>query len=176
LFDRTSSTNELYVVHTHTPRFIASWELDRETEGLDEPVIRIQGGWAAVSCQWMDPYDKATFDMEEITTSLTVAWKLFNMPEPRIHPLYLVRGSLWTRDERLVAERVSGQLADPLGALEYWRGYFAFHDRPRLPIERGDALLLVQEHGGIIELIVYGVGPTMLSFKCENEPITSSID
>ena len=78
LFDNTSSLNEIFVVHTHSPRFIARLRYDEDCDDVLPPFVGTDSGWLAVPAQWIDAYDRTTWNSQEMEDSLNVAWKQFD--------------------------------------------------------------------------------------------------
>lgn len=78
LFDDRTVENEIYAVHTQTPRFVARMQLEDEFEELPALRLEIDGGWIAVPVEWFDRYDRTTFNREEMEESANAAWKRFD--------------------------------------------------------------------------------------------------
>ena len=78
LFDNTSSPNQVFIVHTHTPRFVARLRYEEEFQEDPSVCMRIDGGWIAEPVEWFDRYDRTTFNVEEMTDSIGQAWKRFD--------------------------------------------------------------------------------------------------
>ena len=77
LIGNTSIANEVFVVHTHSPRFVARMRYEEEFEELPRPVIAVSGGWLAVPVEWTDAFDRTTWNAEEMEESLSIAWRRF---------------------------------------------------------------------------------------------------
>lgn len=78
LFDNTSALNEVFVVHTQSPRFIARLRYDEDCEEVSPPYIGIDSGWLAVPVEWFDAFDPTTWNSQEMEDSLNAAWKRFD--------------------------------------------------------------------------------------------------
>lgn len=78
LFDDRTVENEIYAVHTQTPRFVA--RIHYEEEFAEAPALRLEidGGWIAVPVEWFDKYDRTTFNRQEMEQSTGEAWKRFD--------------------------------------------------------------------------------------------------
>lgn len=72
LFGGGAEASEAFVIHTQSPRFIA---LLQDFAGASGQSIPVDGGWFAVPVEWIDPFDRSTFNIEEMQTSLNSAFE-----------------------------------------------------------------------------------------------------
>jgi hypothetical protein len=78
LFNNTSGLNQVFIVHTQSPRFIARLRYAEELQE-DPPVcLHIDGGWIVEPVEWFDRYDRTTFNREEMEASVNEAWQRFD--------------------------------------------------------------------------------------------------
>jgi hypothetical protein len=75
LLDGTSVDNEFFVIHAQSPRLIARVQYDEGCEEVSPPFVRIDGGWLAVPVEWIDRYDRTTWNSQEMEDSLNAALK-----------------------------------------------------------------------------------------------------
>ncbi|OAI52403.1 hypothetical protein AYO47_06200 [Planctomyces sp. SCGC AG-212-M04] len=77
LFDNATVDNQVFAVHTQSPRFVARLRYEEEFQE-DPPVcLHIDGGWIADPVEWFDRYDRTTFNRDEMEQSLNVSWRRF---------------------------------------------------------------------------------------------------
>ena len=78
LFDSTSVDNQVFAVHTQSPRFVARLRFEEEFQEDPPLCLHIDGGWIAEPVEWFDRYDRTTFNREEMEQSVSAAWKHFD--------------------------------------------------------------------------------------------------